>query len=113
MNFTWLERSLAYSSELCQEFYGACYCHCCCSVAGVNASRRLPVSVSGHSLSRMPSFGLGPEKMNEELLERDWDDYVYGAISFRGADSTSRIFDYTVHVSRWPLELGDHSKPEY
>ena len=60
----------------------------------------------------MSSVGFGPEKMNEELLERGWADYVYGAISFREADSTSGIFDYTVHVSRSPLELGDHSKPE-
>ena len=60
----------------------------------------------------MLSSGLGLEKMNEELLERDWDDYVYGAISFREADNTSGIFDYTVYVSRWPLELGDHSKSE-
>ncbi|CAM9541397.1 unnamed protein product [Ascophyllum nodosum] len=51
----------------------------------------------------------GVKLMNEELLERGWADYVYGAISFREADSTSGIFDYTVHSNY----SGIHSIPTY
>lgn len=36
--------------------------------------------------------------MNAVLLEQDFEDYVYGAITFRAANPTARIFDYTVHV---------------
>ena len=50
--------------------------------------------------------------MNTELLERDWGDYVYGAVTFREADSDSGIFDYTVHVSRSPSGLGGRSTSE-
>lgn len=37
--------------------------------------------------------------MNAVLLERDSDEYVYGAVTFREANSTAGIFDFTVHVS--------------
>ena len=55
------------------------------------------------------SLGFNSEQMNAELLERDWENYVYGAVTFREADSASGIFDYTVHVSRCPPELGGRS----
>lgn len=44
-------------------------------------------------------FACRPQKMNTALLEQTYDDNVYGAVSFRQADSSTGTYDYTVHVS--------------
>lgn len=36
--------------------------------------------------------------MSAALVEGDYEDTVYGAVSFREADPTTGAFDYTVHV---------------
>lgn len=36
--------------------------------------------------------------MSEALLNGGYDKNVYGAVSFREADSDNGVFDYTVHV---------------
>ena len=36
--------------------------------------------------------------MSAALLEESYEDNVYGAVSFRVADSTAEAFDYTLHV---------------
>ena len=38
--------------------------------------------------------------MSAALLNRDDEDNVYGAVTFRQADPTTGDFDYTVHVSQ-------------
>lgn len=40
--------------------------------------------------------------MNAYLLGEDFDDFVYGAVTFREANSTTDYFDYTIHVSQCP-----------
>lgn len=38
------------------------------------------------------------EQMSAALLQSNYDDRVYGAVTFREADSTTGAFDYTIHV---------------
>jgi len=44
--------------------------------------------------------------MNDYLLGEDFDDFVYGAVTFREANSTADVFDYTIHVSQCPSAVG-------
>lgn len=37
--------------------------------------------------------------MNTVLADQSYEDKVYGAVSFREADTNNIIFDYTLHVS--------------
>lgn len=46
------------------------------------------------------------EQMSAVLLNGGYEDHVYGAVTFREADSAAGTFDFTVHVRGRVSDLG-------